>query len=503
MSAADRFLELWGIQADLGYGSAVLQWDQETYMPPAGGEARGKILATFAEIQHEKLVSAELGDAIEAAAEEAEPNSELEAQVQEARRLREREVKIPGALAKALAEAESRGLRAWQKARKESDFSMFAEELEHTIRLNKEKAAALAPNGNAYDAMLDLYEPGITERVLTPMFEELGSVLSPMIAAVRESGVVVDESPAQGRFDVAKQKELCMFVAKQMGYDFSAGRLDATAHPFCTTFGHQDVRITWRWQEDDIRPALYGVMHEAGHGLYEQGIVESLRRTPLGEATGLGMHESQSRLWENMVGRSEDFWTWMMPHFVEAFPEKTGTRPGQMKAALNTCRPSLIRVEADEATYNLHIAARFFIEQQIFAGSVAVADLPELWDQTYEDLLGIRPQSVAEGVLQDIHWAMGAFGYFPTYTLGNLICAQLFDAAYAAIPELDEAIAKGEFAPLREWLGTNIHQHGRRFSTHQLVEKATGTPLTSGPLLHHLTSTAEKVYGVSLGAQRG
>lgn len=494
-----RFLELWGILADLSFGSAILQWDQETYMPPAGGEARGKILATLTEIRHAKMVSTELADAIEAAAEVAEEGSELAAQVQEARRLTERERRIPAALAKALSEAESRGLMAWQKARAASDFSMFREELAETIRLNQEKAAALAPGGHAYDAMLDLYEPGTTEAQLTPMFEELGAVLAPMMAAVAESGVVVDEGPAQGHFDPAKQESFCRMIATKIGYDFGAGSLDKTTHPFCTTFGSGDVRITWRYQEDDIRPALYGVMHEAGHGLYEQGIGPD-RRSPLGESTGLGMHESQSRLWENMVGRSEAFWEWAMPHFQELFPEKAGLEPATMQRALNTCKPSLIRVEADEATYNLHVAARYRIERMLFAGQVEVDDLPELWDQTYQDLLGIRPPSAAEGVLQDIHWAMGAFGYFPTYTVGNLICAQLFEAARKDLGDLEAQFAVGEFAPLLGWLRAKIHVHGRRFPTHELVQQATGEPLSAAPLLKHLTAMAERTYGISLGA---
>ena len=470
-------------------------------MPKAGGAMRGKILATLTEIRHGKMVSEELADAIEAAAEVAEEGSPMAAQVAEAQRLSERERRIPAALAKAISEAESRGLLAWQKARAESDFSLFRDELAETIRLNREKADALAPGGNPYDAMLDLYEAGTTEAQLTPMFDELGAVLAPMMTAVSESGVVVDESPAQGHFDPQKQEAFTKMVAAQMGYDFEGGRLDKTTHPFCTTFGNGDVRITWRYQTDDIRPALYGVMHEAGHGLYEQGITFD-RRTPLGEASGLGMHESQSRLWENMVGRSEAFWHWAMPHFVEAFPDKAGLTPAAMQRALNTCKPSFIRVEADEATYNLHVAARYRIERQLFDGSVGVDDLPELWSQTYDDLLGIRPASVANGVLQDIHWAMGAFGYFPTYTLGNLICAQLFEAAKKELGDLEGMFAQGEFAPLLGWLRENVHVHGCRYSTHAMVEKATGRSLSAAPLLDHLTAMAERTYGVSLSSER-
>jgi|FLOH01.1.fsa_nt_gi carboxypeptidase Taq len=499
-NAYTEFLRLWGTVDDLEHGSAVLQWDQETYMPSQGAAARGKILATLAGIHHDKMVAAELSDAIAAAQEEVAPDSVEAAQVRTAKIEVERELKIPAKLAMDLAEAESAGLVAWQQARAEADFSSFQTELELLVQLNRDKAAALADGGSAYDAMLNLYEAGTTEAELVPMFAELRNVLAPLMREVAEQAPV-DESPAQGYFDPAAQQQFCKMIAAKMGYDFDGGRLDKTTHPFCTTFGHGDIRITWRWQESDIRPAMYGVMHEAGHGLYEQGLPAGWARSPLWKASGLGMHESQSRMWENMVGRSEPFWQWAMPHFQKAFPEKAGLRVAQMFPALNTCKPSLIRVEADEATYNLHVAVRFEIERQLFAGSVTVRDLPELWDQTYQDLLGVRAQSVSDGVLQDIHWAMGAFGYFPTYSIGNLVCAQLFEQASADLGDLDGSLARGDFQPLLQWLRTHVHQHGRRFSTKELVEKATGKPLSALPLLRHLTSLAERVYGVSASLQ--
>ena len=496
-----EFLRLWGIVHDLEHSSAVLQWDQETGMPAKGAAARGKLLATIAGVRHDKMVATEFAESLARAQEEVAADSLEAAQLKAAKVEIEREVKIPAKLAIALAEAESTGLVAWQQARAEADFSKFQQELELLVRLNREKAAALADGGNAYDAMLNLYEPGTTEAELVPMFGELREVLAPVIRAVKEQAPA-DESPAQGHFAPAAQESFCKMIAAQMGYDFEAGRLDKTTHPFCTTFGQGDVRITWRWQEDDIRPAMYGVMHEAGHGLYEQGLPAEWARTPLWKASGLGMHESQSRLWENMVGRSEAFWQWAMPHFQQAFPEKAGLKPEQMFPALNTCKPSLIRVEADEATYNLHVTVRFEIERQLFADAVDVCDLPELWDQTYEDLLGVRAASIRDGVLQDIHWAMGAFGYFPTYSIGNLVCAQLFEQASTDLSDLEQQIAKGEFEPLLHWLRTNIHQHGRRYSTKELVEKATAKPLSAQPLLRHLTGLAERVYGVPVAVGR-
>jgi carboxypeptidase Taq len=500
-NAYSDFLRLWGIVDDVNHGSAVLQWDQETYMPAQGATARGKILATLAGIHHDKMVAAEMSDALAAAFEEVAPDSVEAAQLEQAKIEIDREAKIPAELAVALAEAESAGLVAWQQARASADFSKFQKQLELLVDLNRQKAAALADGGSAYDAMLNLYEPGTTEAELVPMFAELRDVLSPVMRAVSEQAPA-DESAAQGHFDPTAQKSFCQMIAKQMGYNFDAGRLDKTTHPFCTTFGQGDVRITWRWQEDDIRPAMYGVMHEAGHGLYEQGLPAEWARTPLWNASGLGMHESQSRLWENMVGRSEAFWNWAMPHFQKAFPDKAGLTPEQMFPALNTCKPSLIRVEADEATYNLHVAVRFEIERQLFAGSIDVCDLPELWDQTYQDLLGVRAESISDGVLQDIHWAMGAFGYFPTYSIGNLVCAQLFEKASADLGDLQSNIAAGDFEPLLQWLRTNVHQHGRRYPTKKLVEMATGKPLSAEPLLRHLTGLAERVYGVSVNANQ-
>jgi carboxypeptidase Taq len=285
-------------------------------------------------------------------------------------------------------------------------------------------------------------------------------------------------------------------IAGAVGYDFEAGRLDESAHPFTSGFGSGDVRITWRPEPDDFRPGLFGIMHEAGHAMYEQGLPSDLARTPLGVAVSLGIHESQSRLWENQVGRSRPFWEWALPSFHDAFPESSHVTVDSLFPALHTIRPSLIRVEADEGTYNLHIVARFEIERQIVSGAVEVNDLPELWNDTYDELLGVRPTSVADGVLQDIHWAMGAIGYFPTYTLGNLVAAQLFDAATEAIDDLPSRIAAGDFQPLLAWLRENVHQHGRRLSADELVKRATGAPLSSEPFLAYLRTTASEVYGV-------
>jgi carboxypeptidase Taq len=371
--------------------------------------------------------------------------------------------------------------------------------LSEVIALTNEQADALVAAGIAetrYDALLDAYEPGATEDQLARLLGDLGSELAPLVKAVAESGVVVDESPAQGTFPDSAQLALGRLVASAIGYDFEGGRLDESAHPFTAGFGPGDVRITWRAEPDDFRPGLFGIMHEAGHAMYEQGLPADLALTPIGEAVSLGFHESQSRLWENQVGRSRAFWEWALPYLHDALPETRRVTVDELYPALHTISPSLIRVEADEGTYNLHIIARFEIERMIVAGDVTVDELPDLWSDTYHDLLGVRPASVVDGVLQDIHWAMGAIAYFPTYTLGNLVAAQLFDAATAAIDDLPGRISTGDFAPLLEWLRENVHQHGRRISADELVIRATGAPLSSAAFLDYLHATANEVYGV-------
>lgn len=499
MTAPDEFLARWADIAALGSAASVLGWDQETHMPPNGQATRGRTLSVLAGIHHERLTDPALADAIEAAGEQANEGSTLAAQVDAARRDVIRASAVPSDLARTMAAVQSRALGAWQQAKADADFAAFAPVLSEVIALTIEQADALVDAGIAdqrYDALLDGYEPGATEAQLSGLLGDLRAELSPLVKAVAESGVTVDESPARGTFPEPGQLALGRTVIEALGFDFDAGRLDASAHPFTAGFGPGDVRITWRSEPDDFRPGLLGMMHEAGHAMYEQGLPGDLAFTPLGEAASLGIHESQSRLWENQVGRSRPFWEWALPHFHAAFPASADVTVDALLPALHTITPSLIRVEADEGTYNLHIVARFEIERRIMAGDVDVHDLPELWDDTYDDLLGVRPASVADGVLQDIHWAMGAIGYFPTYTLGNLVAAQLFDAASGAIGDLPDHIAAGDFEPLLAWLREHVHAHGRRLSADELVERATGAPLSSTAFLAHLRTTAGEVYGV-------
>jgi carboxypeptidase Taq len=499
LNALGKTLFLWGETVDLQAAAGLLSWDQETNMPPRATEGRGKIMATLAGLGHAKQCAPELAEAIETVAAEAAPGSVEEAQAREARRLVRRVSCIPEELARERAEAETRGHASWKAARASSDFSLFEADLTRLLEIAREEGRLIAgEGGRPYDALLDGFDPGTTEAELLPLFEGLVDRLSPIVRAVADSGVVVDESPAHGEFPLAQQLEFGRRVAERMGFDFEAGRIDSAAHPFCSGAGPEDVRITWRGQEDDFRPALFGIMHEAGHGLYEQGLPRAWQRTPLGPAVSYGMHESQSRLWENSVGRSRGFWRWALPIFHELFPHTRGIGVDELWPALHAIRPSLIRVEADEGTYDLHIAIRFDIERRLFAGTLEVADLPDAWDDAYERYLGIRPANVAEGVLQDIHWSMGAFGYFPSYTLGNLIRAQLFETARDEFGDLEEMFARGEFAPLLGWLREKVHERGSRYPAGELVERITGRPLSPDAYLAERAAIAKTIYGVEV-----
>ncbi len=499
-TAEKRLYEIWGEIRDLQATQELLEWDQETFMPPAGAAARGRMLSTLAGLKHQRLTAPELAEALAVCADGEPEGSELAAQVRVARLDVDRATRLPEAYFRALAGAQVEGLEAWRRARQEVDFGLFVPQLETLVRLKREEAAALAPDGNAYDALLHNFEPGARETALVPLFADLRRALAPLVRAVVESGADVDEAPIRGRFPLERQRRFGRQLAAAIGFDFEAGRLDVSTHPFCIGIDPGDVRMTWRGEEDDFRSALFGVLHESGHGLYEQGLPAGQQRTPLGAAVSLGIHESQSRLWENHVGRSRGFWRWALPRFREAFPEASAAEVDGLWPLLHTVKPSLIRVEADEATYNLHIAIRFEIERAIFAGGLEPADLPAAWDDLYEEVLGLRPGDAAEGVLQDIHWSQGSFGYFPTYTLGTLAAAQLFAAAGRELGDLEEAFARGELRPLLDWLRQNIHRHGSRYTAGELIERATGRPLAADDLLAYLRQTTAEVYGVAVEA---
>jgi carboxypeptidase Taq len=491
-----RFRALWGVIRDLESAQQLLEWDQETYMPVGGAAARGRVLATLAGLRHDRLTTPELAETVGLLAETEPGEGEWGAQAREARRQLRRAAAVPRRLAEEIAAASSAGLAAWQEARPRRDFAILAPSLDRLLALKREEAACLAEGGQPYDAMLDLYEPGATAAELAPLFAALRARLVPLVRAVVASGRAVDEAVVRGTYPREAQRELGAWVAAQIGFDFTAGRLDLSAHPFCMGIDRRDVRLTWRADEQDFRPGLMGVLHEMGHGLYDQGLPEEWQGTPLGEAASVGVHESQSRLWEILVGRGRAFWRWLHPHFRRAFPGQ-GPAVSELWGVLHAIRPSLIRVEADEATYNLHVLVRFELERALFDGSLSLADLPAAWDDAYEATLGLRPAHHGEGVLQDLHWPAGYFGYFPTYTLGTLAAVQLHHAAERALGGLEEALAAGDFAGLLGWLREHVHRHGSRLPPAELVARAAGGPLSAEPFLAHVEAVARELYGVA------
>jgi carboxypeptidase Taq len=490
-----RLHELWGELRDLHAASALLEWDQETKMPPAGHRRRGEVLAMLAGQVHRGMTSPELIETLDSCAAAAEPGSLLAAQVRAARRETDMALKIPERLTRELAGARSVALGAWQEAYRNADFSLFAGSLEETVRLRREEAAALGNGKSPYDSLLDRYEPGATEVKVRSLTEDLVAELTPLLREVVECGSEIDESPALGHFAGGPQVEFGRQLSAAIGFDFNAGRLDLSAHPFCIGIHRDDVRMTYRYQEDDFRPFLFGILHECGHGFYEQGLPEAWHKTPLDDSASVGVHESQSRLWENHVGRSRGFWRWALPRLREVFPAMSAS-VDELLPTLHTVQPSLVRVDADEVSYHLHIAIRFEVESRLISGDLEVRDLPAAWDELYQRYLGVRPANATEGVLQDIHWAHGSFGYFPTYTLGSIMAAQLYAAAGRAIPDLEEGFAAGEFGPLLAWLRENVHQAGQRYLPEELIERATGAPLDPSELVTYLRRKTEAVYPI-------
>lgn len=500
LPAARRLFELWAEIRDLEAAVELHDWDEETQLPAQGHGARGQVSATLSGLRHRMLVAGELREALDACAEAASPDGELAAQVRVARHEVERAVRVPERLVRELAAARSAATQAWKRAREEEDFRRLAPRLEHLVELKRQQARAILPEGPAYDALIQEFEPEARSEELEPLFRRLRSELAPLVQAVADSGVTVDESPARGRFPVRGQEAFGRSMATALGFDFHRGRLDLSTHPFCLGLHPTDVRITWRYQEDDFRPAFFGILHEAGHGLYEQGLPAAWSRTPLGKAASLGIHESQSRLWENHVGRNRGFWRWALPRFRETFredhPDVDRVELDALWRAFHTIQPSFIRVEADQATYNLHVVVRFELERALFSGDLEVAELPAAWNDLYRELLGIEPPDDTRGVLQDIHWPQALFGYFPTYTLGSMAAAQLFAAAERDLGDLEEAFAEGRLQPLLDWMRAKVHTRASRWPADQLVERATGEALTPDALLRHLETHAHAVYGI-------
>jgi len=484
---------------DLNAAASVLEWDQQTMMPTRGAELRSEALGTLTRISHEMFIAAETGRLLEAATAElnGDAGSDDARLVKRVRRDWDKATRVPTELAAELARAASVGQEAWVAARRDDDFDAFKPHLEHNLELARRYAACLDEFEGPYDALLDDYQPRMTAAEISALFDQLKAELVPLIAetsARSDDGALLRE-----RVPTEAQRRLVDEIVGMMGFDRTGWRLDDTVHPFATSFGPSDVRITTRWDEDYFPTALLGAMHECGHGLYEAGIATDLQRSPLGRVDSLGLHESQSRLWENMVGRGRAFSGVLAGRISEAFGGRfADLDPDALFRALNRVHPSLIRIEADEATYGLHIVLRFELEQELIDGRLSVAELPEAWNARMHDYLGIEVPSNAMGVLQDVHWSAGLIGYFPTYALGNMIAGQLWAQVHAEVPGLDDQIAAGELSGLRGWLGEKVHRHGARYTTEELLERVVGGPIAVEPFVAYLKTKLGDAYGVAL-----
>jgi len=484
--------------------AALLAWDQETYMPAGGGQARAEHLATLQTMAHDKLVSPELENLLRPVLDPAtglvqdrysgwEPSTK--ALLRETWRDFTRAKKLPSAFVNRLERECSVAQQVWADARKNNDFAQFLPNLRTIIALKREEAHYLGYTDSPYNALLDTYEPGWTVAHLKPLLTTLRRRLVTLLNRVRKASTKPHDAILFQSFDRDRQLEFSRVVLAKMGYDFQRGRVDLSTHPFTTSFHPTDVRVTTRVYEHELPACLFSCIHEGGHGLYEQGLRNEFYGTPLSEPISCGMHESQSRLWENCVGRSRPFWEHFFPLLQHTFPEQLGqTSLQQFYAAINTVKPSLIRVEADEVTYNLHIMVRFEIELELIEGRVPVENLPSLWNEKMKEYLGVVPERDADGILQDIHWAIGAFGYFPTYTLGNLYAAMLYQQACKDLPNIETDIAQGRLIPLKEWLNEKIHRWGRQFTSEELIQQVTGENLSAEPFLQYLETKIEKVY---------
>ncbi|MUW14047.1 carboxypeptidase M32 [Halorubrum sp. CBA1125] len=473
--------------------AGVLGWDQQVMMPEGGTPARSKQLSTLSSLRHDLLTADETGALLDAL-DDADLSDEQAAVVREIRREYERADAVPRELVEEISETSSEALQAWEEAKAEGDFEAFAPYLEKHVELKREYAEHVDPDRDPYAVLFEEYEPCLSMERTEAILDELREALVPMIDAIRASDVDLAKDTFEGTFPEADQEALVRDALELVGYDFDRGRLDVSSHPF--TAGNQfDCRVTTRFDESDPLSAVGSTIHEFGHAQYALGLPQEHFATPLGDDRDLSVHESQSRLWENHVGRSRAFWELFLPTFTERFPEtEDATVEDAYEAVNQVYEDNLIRVEADELTYHLHILVRFEIERDLIRGDLAVEDVPAVWNDKYEEYLGIRPDTDSEGCLQDIHWAHGNFGYFPTYSLGSVMAAQLFSAAEDDVADLEAKIADGEFADLREWLAENVHRHGSRYETNELVKRATGEDFAADAFLDYVEAKYGELY---------
>lgn len=485
---------------NLNYAASVLSWDQQTYMPPGGAEARAEQLATLRKYSHQVMTADETGRLLEAAEREIaglDAESDEVGLVRVIRRDFDRLTKLPSQHVVEFSKTTTIAHETWVKARAEKNFTHFLPTLEKIFDLCRERAEYLGYQEQLYDALLDQYEAGATTSQVEHLFSNLREDLVPFVAAILEQADAVSDEPLQRIFAIDKQAEFGLMVAQEMGYDMRRGRQDLAVHPFCISFSRDDVRITTRYREDSLGDGLFSTLHEAGHAMYEQGIPPHYAGTSLGRGVSLGVHESQSRLWENIVGRSWRFWQHFYPKLQQTFDGVLDdVRVESFYRAINRVAASYIRVEADEVTYPLHIMLRFELEQDIFNGKLAVKDAPAAWNAKMEDYFGICPQDDAEGVLQDVHWSSGIMGYFPTYALGTLLAAQLYESVLQDHPAIPSEIEQGRFNTLLHWMNTHVHVYGRKYMPAELVQRATGQPLQHHAYMRYLRAKFGEIYGI-------
>ncbi|MCI0358542.1 MAG: carboxypeptidase M32 [Planctomycetaceae bacterium] len=479
---------------------SVLGWDERTYMPEAAGAYRAEQMTFVSGLIHRRRTDPRLGELLAQLTGSdlaKDPHSDAGTTIRQLKRDYDKRIKLPQELVEELTRASVLGQQAWVKARAADDYASFAPHVEKLFSLVRQRAEYLGYKDHPYDALLDDFEPWAKTADVAKVLAALRDELAPLVQAIMQSGRRAPVEILSRKYPKAAQESFGKAAAAAIGFDFQRGRLDVTHHPFCSGMGPNDCRITTRYDEQFFPSAFFGTLHEAGHGIYDQGLRTEQFGLPPGSFVSLGIHESQSRMWENLVGRNRAFWQFFFPQFTAAFGEASrGVSLDEFYWAINGVAPSLIRVEADEATYNLHIIIRFELEQALLTGDLPVADVPAAWKEKYRKYLGIEPPNDKDGCLQDVHWSAALIGYFPTYSLGNLYAAQFFEKANAELGGLDQQFARGEFAPLKQWLQKNIHERGQCYAAADLVKLVTGQPLSHAPLMRHLRGKLGPLYGI-------
>jgi carboxypeptidase Taq len=481
--------------------SSVLGWDERTYMPHKGSDHRAEQIALLARMTHEMMTDPKIGERlgeVEKSDLTREADSVAAVNIRETRRTYDRAVKLPKELVEEIARVTTRAQQVWQDARKGNDFATFQPWLEKIVKLKRQEADAIGYKAHPYDALLDEYEPGATTAEITQTFAALRKELVPLVASITGSSKKPRQDVLSREYPVDRQEIFGQAAAAAIGFDFDAGRLDITTHPFCSGIGPGDTRITTRYNLHHLNDAFFGILHEAGHGIYDQGLEHEHFGTPMGSAVSLGIHESQSRMWENMVGRSRPFWEHFFPRARQIFHDALrDISLDDFYFAINDVQASFIRVEADEATYNMHIILRFEMEQALMTGDLKPADVPKAWNEKFKQSFSLTPPTDTLGCLQDVHWSFGGIGYFPTYTLGNMYAAQLMEQARKDLGDLDDDFRRGEFTRLKGWLNEKVHSPGQRWRANDLCQRVTGRPLSHKPLLDYMKKKYAPLYGIA------